>query len=252
MNHHHKPNLLQTYHELFPTHTGATRCLAQPPRGSTTSTSHHHPLIRAPCTTAPAHTSSLVSDHTRVSHAHARPLHPAALAFVPYGIVLVRVRVAQPPRGSTTSTSHQHPLIRAPYTTAPAHTSSLVSDHTRVSHAHARPLHPAALAFVPHGIVLVRVRVRVLRYNRAASGTRVLGCSCRRAKATNTNKTYAKGLGRSVHKRALQPNERACACSLEISHVHPQVAFDLGRARLCLSSGVLQAASEWVRESGGG
>ena len=38
-------------------------------------------------------TSSLVSDHTRASHAHARPLHPAALAFVPYGIVLVRVRV---------------------------------------------------------------------------------------------------------------------------------------------------------------
>ena len=34
-----------------------------------------------------------VSDHTRVSHAHVRPLHPAALAFVPYGIVLVRVRV---------------------------------------------------------------------------------------------------------------------------------------------------------------
>ena len=64
----------------------------QPPRGSTTTNSHQHPLIRAPCTIAPAHTSSLVSDHTRVSHAHARPLHPAALAFVPYGIVLVRVR----------------------------------------------------------------------------------------------------------------------------------------------------------------
>ena len=26
-------------------------------------------------------------------HAHARPLHPVALAFVPYGVVLVRVRV---------------------------------------------------------------------------------------------------------------------------------------------------------------
>jgi len=62
-------------------------------RGSTTTTSHQHPLIRAPCTTAPAHTSPLVSNHTRVSHAHARPLYPAALAFVPYGIVLVRVRV---------------------------------------------------------------------------------------------------------------------------------------------------------------
>jgi len=44
-------------------------------------------------TTAPAHTSFLVTDHTRVSHAHARPLHPEALAFVPYGVVLVRVRV---------------------------------------------------------------------------------------------------------------------------------------------------------------
>ena len=40
-----------------------------------------------------SHTSSLVSDHKRVSHAHARPLHPVSLAFVPYGIVLVRVRV---------------------------------------------------------------------------------------------------------------------------------------------------------------
>jgi len=26
--------------------------------------------------------------HTRVSHAHARPLYPAALAFVSYGVVL--------------------------------------------------------------------------------------------------------------------------------------------------------------------
>ena len=82
-------------------HTGVTRCLAQPPRGSTTTSSHQHPLIRAPCTTAPAQTSSLVSDHTRVSHAHARPLHPAALAFVPYGIVLVRVRVRLAARRSS-------------------------------------------------------------------------------------------------------------------------------------------------------
>jgi len=53
-----------------------------------------HERLRAPsqppCTTAPAHTSPLVSDHTRVSHAHVRPLHPAALSFVPYGVVLVR------------------------------------------------------------------------------------------------------------------------------------------------------------------
>ena len=93
-----------------PTHTGATRCLAQPPRGGTTSTSHQHPLIRAPCITAPAHTASLVSDHTRVSHAHARPLHPAALAFVPYGIVLVRVRV----RPNTTRTRLHVPAATPP------------------------------------------------------------------------------------------------------------------------------------------
>jgi len=35
----------------------------------------------------------VVCDHTRVLHAHARPLHPAAWVFVAYGIVLVRVRV---------------------------------------------------------------------------------------------------------------------------------------------------------------
>jgi len=100
MNHHHKPNLLQTHHKLLPAHTGVTRCLAQPPWGSTTTTSQQHPPIWAPCTTAPALNSSLVSDHTRVSHAHTRPLHPAALAFVPYGVVLVRVRVQGPGSGS--------------------------------------------------------------------------------------------------------------------------------------------------------
>jgi len=110
-----------------------------------------------------------------------------------------------------------------------------------------RPPAQAALPRRPGGVGWV-----VLRYDRAASGTRVKGCSCRRAKATNTNRAYAKWLGRSVHKRALQPNERACACSLVISHVHPQVAFDLGRARLCLSSGVLPDPSDWVRESGDG
>ena len=39
---------------------------------------------------------------------------------------------------------------------------SRLSDHKRVSHAHARPRHPAALAFVPYGIVLIRVRTRCL------------------------------------------------------------------------------------------
>jgi len=42
-----------------------------------------------------SHASSLVSDHTCISLAHARPLHPAAWAFVPYGVVLVQVRVKQ-------------------------------------------------------------------------------------------------------------------------------------------------------------
>jgi len=87
----------RTYYELLLTHTGrshAAPCTA--PRGSFTTTSHQqsppHPALHHR-TRPPVHTSSLVSDHTRVSHAHARPLHPAALAFVPYGIVLVRVRV---------------------------------------------------------------------------------------------------------------------------------------------------------------
>ena len=33
----HKPSTLQTHHELFPTHTGVMRCIAQPLRGSTTT-----------------------------------------------------------------------------------------------------------------------------------------------------------------------------------------------------------------------
>ena len=58
-----------------------------------------------------AHTSPPASDHMRVSHAHARPLHPATLAFVPYWIVLVRVRVhyVEPePRGEN---SKYYPLL---------------------------------------------------------------------------------------------------------------------------------------------
>ena len=45
---------------------------------------------------------------------------------------------------------------QAPYTTAIAHAPSHLTE--RATHAH--PLHPAALASVPYGIVLVRVRVR--------------------------------------------------------------------------------------------
>jgi len=29
----HKPSILQTHHELFPTHNGVMRCIAQPLRG---------------------------------------------------------------------------------------------------------------------------------------------------------------------------------------------------------------------------
>ena len=68
------------YHELIPSHTGVARCLAHPPRGSTTTTSHQHPFIWASCTTAPAQTSSLVSDHTRVSHTRA-PTSPRSIGF---------------------------------------------------------------------------------------------------------------------------------------------------------------------------
>ena len=58
MSHRHKPNLLQTYHELFPTQTGVTRCLTQPPSGE------HWPLISHPrlLTPTPTHPSAL---HTR-------------------------------------------------------------------------------------------------------------------------------------------------------------------------------------------
>ena len=45
----------------------------------------------APCTSALAPTPPFSPDLMRITHA--RPLNPAALAFVPFGIVLVRVRV---------------------------------------------------------------------------------------------------------------------------------------------------------------
>ena len=53
----------------------------------------HNPrlLIQAPCTSALAQNLPFSPDLMRITHA--RPLNPAALAFVPFGIVLVRVRV---------------------------------------------------------------------------------------------------------------------------------------------------------------
>ena len=52
-------------------------------------------LIQAPCTLLRLPLSLPTPDLTRATRA--RPLHPAALAFVPFGIVLVRVRVRQQP-----------------------------------------------------------------------------------------------------------------------------------------------------------
>ena len=49
------------------------------------------PPTQAPFTPALAHASSLASLTARATHA--LPLHPAALASVPYGIILVRIQV---------------------------------------------------------------------------------------------------------------------------------------------------------------
>ena len=97
----------------------------------------------------------------RVTHAH--PLNPAALAFVPFGIVLVRVRVRSRPEflhkhALTGFTIHAYSFKRLALPRLPD-TSPFSPDLMRITHAH--PLNPAAMAFVPFGIVLVRVRVRV-------------------------------------------------------------------------------------------
>jgi hypothetical protein len=76
-----------------PPRGGATKKKADsttPHALSASNTHAHH--NQAHCTTALAHLPSLLTE--RATHAH--PLHPAALAFVPYGIVLVRVRVPFP------------------------------------------------------------------------------------------------------------------------------------------------------------
>ena len=65
--------------------------------------------------------------------------------------------------------------------------SFLVSDHTRVSHAQARPLNPAALAFVPYRIVLVRVRVRENTNNRQLRLVKSCHSTFRPDKTTTTN-----------------------------------------------------------------
>ena len=74
-----------------PPRGGATKKKADsttPHALSASNTHAHH--NQAHCTTALAHLPSLLTE--RATHAH--PLHPAALAFVPYYIVLVRVDTA--------------------------------------------------------------------------------------------------------------------------------------------------------------
>jgi len=71
MDHHYKQNLLQTYHDLFPAHIGVTRCLAQPPRGSTTrlhTNTHSSGRLAPPRPPIPP----LSSLTTRAYHTHAR------------------------------------------------------------------------------------------------------------------------------------------------------------------------------------
>ncbi len=69
-------------------------------------------LLRLP------HTSPFSPDLMRVTHAH--PLHPAAQAFVPFGIVLVRVRVRPPveippePPPALRRSEHRPPLPVTP------------------------------------------------------------------------------------------------------------------------------------------
>ncbi len=83
------------------------RCLAQPRLGSTTQTCPNRLhntrlLIQAPCTSAFAQTPPLfrLTSNARYTHTHTHTHNPdGALAFVPFGIVLVRVRVTFDKRG---------------------------------------------------------------------------------------------------------------------------------------------------------
>ena len=94
---------LQTHHGLFPTNTGVMRCLAQSLRGSTTtkraSVSTTRPNRLHTHTHSPkrlAHPRSPMPPPSALTAraTHARPLLPAVLVLVPYGFVLVRVRVS--------------------------------------------------------------------------------------------------------------------------------------------------------------
>ena len=106
---------------------------------------------------------------------HARPLHPAALASVPFGIVLVRVRV----RDSTSSCL---------YTTEETHSSAAGRKSQPVpALRNARaPTTTRSIGFVPYGFVLVRVRVRAgLRALRNQKGVTSTGYLPTAATAAN-------------------------------------------------------------------
>ena len=107
---HRQPGILQTHHELFPAHTGVMRCLAHSLGGAPqqshkpSSPQTHHELFPTRPNRLHTHTHSpkrLAHPRSPVSPlstltaraTHARQLHPAALASVLYGAVLVRVRV---------------------------------------------------------------------------------------------------------------------------------------------------------------
>ena len=173
----HKPSTLQTHHELLPAHTGVMRCIAQPLRGSTTTKrasgstytntntpnrlhTHTHPPKRLAHPRSPIPPLSTLT--SRATHAQdtRTPLHPAALASVPYGVVLVRVRVPHsssnglpplmpPPHSSSDdpppplpsplfSPEGLPPFMPSPY----SHTPSLDTDLTRNTRApHLIPQH---------------------------------------------------------------------------------------------------------------
>jgi hypothetical protein len=115
----HKPSPLRTHREL-----GVMRCLAHPLRGSTTT-----PTGASDCTTIPNRLHTQALSPKRLAHprspipplstltaraTHARPLHPAALASVLSGIVLVRVRVRSHFDSMVRSASGQKPPVKPP------------------------------------------------------------------------------------------------------------------------------------------
>jgi len=133
----HKPSSLQAHHELLPTRPNRLHTRTHSPKRPAHPRSPMPPL------------SALTACAT-----HARPLLPAALASVPYGRVLVRVRApsrgheARPQSGlgvgcKLCSSSKKLPMPPLSTLTARA--------------THARTLLPAALASVPYGFVLIRL-----------------------------------------------------------------------------------------------